>query len=194
MSLKSKEDVDGVLAALGEELAAMGAAPVDLLVCGGSALQALCLVHRTTKDVDVLAVVSGELLITASPLPASLLGAAKKVARNLGLTDDWINPGPTSALGLGLPEGVMERAEVRDYGKALTIRFISRYDQIHFKLYAAVDQGGKHYQDLVALKPTAQELEQAACWSMTHDVSEGYRGEVKRLLIEMGQQGAAERI
>ena len=30
---------------------------------------------------------------------------------------------------------------VRDFGAALQVSFISRYDQIHFKLYAAAYQG-----------------------------------------------------
>jgi len=35
-----------------------------------------------------------------------------------------------------------------------------------------VDQGaGKHFDDLIALKPTSDELENAARWTMTHDVS-----------------------
>ena len=75
----------------------------------------------------------------------------------------------------------------RHYGKKLIIHFLGRYDQIHFKLYAAVDQGaGKHLDDLLALKPTEIEMEQAARWSMTHDVSEGYRQNLKSLLEYIG--------
>lgn len=68
----NKGDVDQALRALGEQLAALKSAPFDLLVCGGSALQALGLVLRTTKDVDILAVVSGDsaALGNAQPLPA----------------------------------------------------------------------------------------------------------------------------
>jgi len=81
----NKEDVDQALGALGEQLAAIKSAPWDILVCGGSALQALSLVLRTTKDVDVLALVSGDAgtLETAKPLPEPLVQAAKKVARDL---------------------------------------------------------------------------------------------------------------
>jgi hypothetical protein len=72
---------------------------------------------------------------------------------------------------------------------------LSRYDQIYFKLYAAVDQGaGKHFDDLLTLDPTADELEKAALWSMTHDVSEGYRQIIKKLLIYMGHKDVAERL
>lgn len=199
MAFHNKEAIDQVLSALGEQLAAMKKSPLDLLVCGGSALHALRLVTRPTKDVDVVALLlktpaDGLVMHTAKPLPPHLMEAAAKVGRDLHLKDGWLNPGPTSALDFGLPEGVLTRVETRSYGDYLTVRFISRYDQIHFKLYAAVDQAGKHYQDLLELKPSGRELEDAARWSMTHDVSEGYRGEVKRILGEMGHADVAQRL
>ncbi len=199
MSFQTKDEVDKVLSALGEQLAAIKKAPLDLLVCGGSALHALRLITRPTKDIDIVALIAkgpsnGFLMQTAQPLPAHLIEAAAKVARDLQLKDDWLNSGPTATLSFGLPEGVLERAQTKTYGRSLTVRFISRFDQIHFKLYAAVDQAGKHYQDLLALKPTAEELEKAARWSMTHDVSKAYRGEVKRIITEMGYPDVAERI
>jgi len=196
---RNESDVDRVLAALGEQLTALSTEPVDILVCGGSALNALGLISRTTKDVDVLALVSKKsmdqlLLGTAKPLPPALLQAAVKVARDFDLPGDWLNPGPTSALDFGLPEGLLARAEKRRYGKIFTVRFLSRYDQIHFKLFAAVDQAGKHYDDLKLLKPTASELKAAALWSMTHDVSENYRNELKRILIDLGFKNVAQEI
>ena len=196
MPFKSKAEIDRILAALGDQLAAAGSEPLDLLVCGGSALHALHLVTRTTKDVDVVARIEGGdgAMCRPDPFPQALAGAIAKVARDFGLKDDWFNPGPASALDFGLPEGVLKRAEVAHYGSHLTVRFFSRYDQIHFKLYAAVDQGGKHYADLLALNPTAEELLAAAKWSMTHDVSEAYKGEVKRILIGMGHNNVAERL
>ncbi len=195
MPFNSKTEIDRILAALGDQLAAAGSEPLDLLVCGGSALHALHLVTRTTKDVDVVARIGGaDALSRPDPFPPALAGAITKVARDFGLKDDWFNPGPASALDFGLPDGVLSRAEVSHYGPFLTVRFFSHYDQIHFKLYAAVDQGGKHYADLLQLKPTAEELLAAARWSMTHDVSETYKSEVKRILTEMGHKDVAERI
>ncbi|HNT97812.1 MAG TPA: hypothetical protein PKK31_06065 [Elusimicrobiales bacterium] len=196
MTFKSKAEIDRILAALGDQLAASGSEPLDLLVCGGSALHALHLVTRTTKDVDVVARIEGGdgKMRRPDPFSPALAGAIAKVARDFRLKDDWFNPGPASALDFGLPAGVLERAEVAHYGTHLTVRFFSRYDQIHFKLYAAVDQGGKHYADLVELKPTAEELLVAARWSMTHDVSETYKDEVKKILRGMGHNDVAERI
>ena len=88
----------------------------------------------------------------------------------------------------------MDRVTTRKFGRRLTIHFLGRYDQIHFKLYAAVDQGaGVHFDDLSSLNPTADELEQAARWSTAHDVSEGYRQSLKGLLNHMGYSNVAAR-
>src|SRR6266540_3863306 len=100
---ENKGEVDKVLDSLGRQLSGIAGEYIDLLICGGSALNALGLIQRTTKDVDVLAIVSlgpndGLTLHTAKPLPESVVKAAKKVAEELDLSEGWINPGPTSAL------------------------------------------------------------------------------------------------
>ena len=70
---------------------------------------------------------------------------------------------------------------------SLTVLFASRYDQIHFKLYATVDQGaGKHLDDLERLAPTHYELLAAARWSRTHDPSDGYGSVLERVLTHFG--------
>ncbi len=197
---RDQKDVETILSALGEQLEEIASEPLELLVCGGSALNVLGLVQRATKDVDVLAYVNrntaGEVsFISADPLNEKLITASEKVARDFNLTEDWLNAGPASATDLGLPDGILKRVKTKQYGQKLTIHFMGRYDQIHFKLYAAVDQGaGKHFDDLLALNPTPDELEQAARWSMTHDVSEGYRQVLKDLLNHMGYSDVAKRL
>lgn len=197
---QNQKDVEVILKALGEQLEGLLDKPVELLVCGGSALNILGLVQRTTEDVDILAYVrrdeKGKVSITrADPLTPELTEAAKKVARNFNLPERWLNPGPASSVDLGLPGGLIQRVMTRKFGKKLIVHFLGRYDQIHFKLYAAVDQGsGKHLDDLLALKPASGEIEQAACWSMTHDVSEGFKQSLKGLLNYLGFKDVAERI
>lgn len=197
---QDKTGIERVLSALGEQLDAANASIPELVVCGGSALIVLKLVRRTTKDVDILAFVEENSggkanLRRAEPFPPELIESARKIARDFNLPEKWLNPGPTSAVDFGLPERLMERVETRQYGKTLVIHFLSRYDQIYFKLYAAVDQGiGKHYNDLLVLQPTTEELEEAARWSMTHDVSETYRQSIKGLLIHMGHEDVAKRL
>lgn len=184
--IESKEAADRVLSALGEQLAAAGQR-YELVVIGGSGLLALGIIERSTRDVDLLALRSGDELGRAKPLPASLEAARDHVARDFSLPADWLNPGPTDLLELGLPEGFVDRLERRNYGDSLTIHLASRYDQIHFKLYALVDQGpGKHEDDLRALSPTEAELLAAARWSRSHDPSEGFEGMLREVLTHMG--------
>jgi hypothetical protein len=54
------------------------------------------------------------------------------------------------------------------------VHFASRFDQIHFKLYAAVDQGaGRHEADLRALGPTTDQLLTVARWTRLQDRPRG---------------------
>jgi hypothetical protein len=71
-----------------------------------------------------------------------------------------------------------------------------RFDQVCFKLYAAADQGmrSKHAADLMALRPSHDELPAAARWSRTHDPSEGYRQQLMAILAALGVEDADARI
>jgi hypothetical protein len=186
LNITNTKDADRLLTALGEQLAPLGER-FELVLVGGSSLLALGLIERSTRDVDVLALRSGDQLSRAKPLPANLEAARDRVARDFSLPADWLNPGPTDLLEFGLPAGFIERLEGRDYGDGLTVYFASRYDQIHFKLYALVDQGpGKHEDDLRALAPTNAEFLAAARWSRSHDPSEGYELVLREVLAHLG--------
>ena len=177
-----------------------GAPRFNLVVCGGTALAATGLVPRMTKDVDIVALVGddGDLLDPA-PLPQALVREAHEVALDLGLPKDWLNNGPSSGDGglfrLGLPDGFVERLTWKAVGKKLTVSFISRYDQIHFKLYAAVDQSGSyHAADLRELQPTDEELLAAAGWTRSHDPSDGYLQGLQWFLKEFGYEHLVDRV
>jgi len=102
-----------------------------------------------------------------------------------------LNAGPSDLLDFGLPDGFLDRLEHRDFGPALTVHFAGRLDQIHFKLYAFVDQGlGRHESDLRALGPTREELLAAARWTRTHDPSEGFREHLQGALRYLGVEDA----
>jgi len=171
-----------------------------MVVCGGAALNVLGFVKRTTQDVDVIAFVrkdkQGKILLTkAEPLPSDLVEVTERVGRDFNLPENWLNAGPAAIMDLGLPLGLMERVETYEYGNNLIIHFLSRYDQIHFKLYAVIDQSaGKHLDDLLTLKPSSLELEKAIFWSMSHDPSEGYRLVLKDFLTKAGYQDVADSI
>jgi hypothetical protein len=182
--------LEEVLGALGEELVDAGET-YDLVVIGGSALLALGLIPRPTRDVDVVALRTGESLSAASPLPPALVAAAERVARVFGLAPAWLNAGPAELLRFGLPEGFVDRLTSRRFGPALTVHFASRIDQIHFKLYAMVDQGaGRHQRDLEALAPSEEELLEAARWARSHDPSEGFLSVLLKVLTYLGVNDA----
>jgi Nucleotidyltransferase of unknown function (DUF6036) len=184
--IASKDAADRLFVVLGEQLAAAGER-YELVVIGGSGLLALGFIERSTRDVDLLALRSGDKLDSAEPLPTKLATARDRVARDFDLPADWLNPGPTDLLRFGLPDGFINRLERRNYGDSLSVYLASRYDQIHFKLYALVDQGpGKHEDDLRALSPTEEELLAAARWSRSHDPSEGYAEMLRDVLTHLG--------
>jgi hypothetical protein len=190
-NIDSSAATDRLLRALGEQLQVEGHA-YTLIIVGGSALLALGLIARATRDVDVVALGKGPDLAEALPLPAPLVAARDRVARDFDLPGDWLNSAVAAdMLRLGLPEGFTERLSCRDYGAALTVCFASRFDQIHFKLHASVDHaGGKHYEDLCALSPKPDELIAAARWARTHDPSEGFRETLIRVLEHQGVRDA----
>lgn len=186
--------LEEALDALGAVLAQRGL-EYELAAVGGSSLILLGLISRSTQDLDIVAMVEGGAYVSAEPLPAPLVEAAGDVADILGLPANWINPGPTELLGLGLPIGFAERSETRRFG-ALTLHVASRLDQIHLKLYAAVDQGprSKHVSDLRALAPTHAELLQAARWARTHDPSPAFRSLLVDALRFFGVDDADDRV
>jgi hypothetical protein len=83
----------------------------------------------------------------------------------------------------------------RRYG-GLEIVLADRFDQIHFKLYASVDQGplSKHFADLKALEPTRDELLAAARWARTHDPSAEFARELAKALEALAIGDADELI
>jgi len=193
-----RDILDRALGLLGEVLAQREHPHCHFVVCGGSSLLALGLISRTvTRDVDVLARLEDRRLIQAQPLPSFVREAADDVQKQLGLPDGWFNAGPgdDSFFRLGFPPGIEERLVARAYGGALTISFISRYDQIFFKLYAAADQGpGRHVADLRDLRPTEDELLAAAQWTRLHDPSDGFLQVLTELLSHLGHVHVAARI
>ncbi len=105
----------------------------------------------------------------------------------IGIGKHWVNERPTSFLESGLPEGFEQRLVTHGYD-GLTIHFASRFDQICFKLYAAIDQGpdSKHFADLTRLQPTREELLTAKKWCYTQDVSQEFSIMMEEALSALG--------
>jgi hypothetical protein len=191
------DQLENALTLLGDRLHLAGLPAQELVVCGGTSLIARGFVSRATKDVDILARrTAGTEFVSARELPPEFLIAASRVAADLGLPDNWINNGPVDLFEMGMPKGFSERLEAKTYGH-LTAWYIGRTDQIHLKLYAAVDRGpgpSRHMNDLLLLTPTGDELFTAANWAMTHDVSPGFKELLKLVLTEMQHDAVAARL
>jgi hypothetical protein len=161
------DSIDALLGLLATELEAGEA--VELVVLGGSALASEGLLNRPTYDLDVLGRLQGGVLVGPAPLPDELVAAQERVMRTLGLSDGFLDLGvPRHMLVCGLPTGLVARLETRRYGNSLTVHFVNRFDQIHFKYLAMIensDDRDKHASDLQALSPTDEELERALSWS-----------------------------
>src|SRR5271166_4958273 len=110
----SHENIDQPLSLLAGRLDLAQTDPVRLVICGGPALIAMSLRRLTTRDMDVVALLSAaQEPINPDPLPDFLLRAADQVARDLGLFEGWLNNGPSRGEGglfqMGLPEGFVGR-------------------------------------------------------------------------------------
>lgn len=186
----SHDNLEPVLTALAGFLEAADAPRETLVVIGGSALISLGFVTRATKDVDIMAGVDPDRgLVDPRPLSPALQTAAAQVARELQLDPNWLNTGPADQVRAGLPEGFLGRLTRRDYGPRLTICLPDRFDLIHLKLFAIIDQGpGRHSRDLAALSPTDAELLAAARWVLTQDAGEMFPSIMADSLRELGYE------
>jgi hypothetical protein len=174
--------------ALDRELSRSGGR-VHLVIVGGSALLAHGTIDRPTQDVDVVALSTGDTLISSEPLPAELLEAAARVALNFGLMPGWLNSGPTSLLSTasGLPDGFAERLIPAFEGEYLVVAVASRLDLVYLKLYAFADRRAPRDEaDLRALNATADELRGAARWARSHNMPGPFDERVRAALAAFG--------
>jgi len=174
---------------------------ISIVICGGAALILSNLTSKNvTKDIDILGIIENKESIKteikyAKPLPKFLKEIIKDIAEVMELPEIWLNSGPSDLVKLDLPEGLIERLSKKEYGDNLNVYIIHRIDQIHFKLYAAVDTGpGRHYDDLMELNPSEEEIIIATRWVITQDPSEGFREILVDMLEKMGYGKAINKI
>jgi hypothetical protein len=177
------------LRSLGEILAAEGQM-IAVVAVGGSALILQGFVQRATQDIDIIALGRnpddegpGD-IGPAEPTPGVLTRAIARIARDYGLPEDWMNILVSMQWKTGLPPG-FERRIHWDRFSGLWFGVAGRYDLIFLKLFAAADSGGPesvHFQDLLALHPTDEELEDAADWVQSQDTSHEFRNIVGQVV------------
>ncbi len=181
----NKSDLLQYLREVAEIYQDLGGAPLEVAICGGTALNLSGLLERPTQDVDVL---------VPEEWPEPLKEAVSATAKRHRLNPDWMNSGPVDLFRMGLPEGYFQRCERLSFQKSLTYLITSRLDQVYFKLYACIDRGGYHVEDLKHLHPSEDELFQATLWCFTHDVSPEFRMITIDFLQKMGWLDAAARL
>lgn len=181
----SVDDLETALETLGLLLKDRGLY-FEVVAIGGGGLLLIGQMLRTTKDLDLVALIEKGEFISAKILPQSLVQAIQQVGVALNLREDWINGAPSDLFTLGLPEGFKDRMQTLRFG-GLTVHLAGRFDQICFKLYATIDhdRNSKHFTDLKFLNPSEVELEKAKKWCITHDVSEEFFGMIDPVVLEL---------
>jgi Nucleotidyltransferase of unknown function (DUF6036) len=150
----------------------------EAVVIGGTALNLLGVVRRTTRDCDVL----------HPEIPAIIQQAAKDFAaeRN-GLFDplqsDWLNNGPASLTKV-LPQGWQERLIPVFAGQAVVLRSLGRLDLLRTKLFGLCDRAAD-LVDCVALAPTTGELSLILPWLQEQDGNPEWPAHVIEVLDDL---------
>lgn len=197
LAVGAKEQLIEALETLGELLESRGI-ELDLVLIGGGALLLRDLISRPTQDMDIVAIVyRGRFRVVRKPLPDPVVRAIREVGTALDLPHaprddkDWLNPGPSFLLKLGLPPGFRTRVETRTFG-SLTVRIAARIDLISLKLWAATDasRGARRtvdIDDLKTLSPALPELRTAVAWCKRKDGrTEYFATDVIPVLAQLG--------
>jgi hypothetical protein len=150
----------------------------EAVVIGGTALNLLGVVHRTTRDCDVL----------HPAIPASILQAAKDFAIERSghgdpLQNDWLNNGPVG-LARALPQGWQERLIPVFKGQAVVLRSLGRMDLLRSKLFGLCDRAAD-FGDCVALAPTPEELSTILPWLQEQDGNPEWPAHVVEVLDDL---------
>lgn len=126
-------------------------------ICGGASLYLQGIVNRTTRDIDIVGAEIDDILKEAALL----------VANDMGLKPKWLNSEPKS-LALDMKSGWENRIFSIYEESNLKVYSISRSDMIFAKFYAYCDRQ-KDIEDLVSLKVTIEELNEAAEFTKPKD-------------------------
>jgi hypothetical protein len=164
---------EDMLSALGTVLEEQAIAPVDIVICGAMVLLMQGAIDRPTRDIDGLGrvVKEGGSVVLRKPLMSGEFNTAVERVGNLyGEGKLWFG---TAAIILHddteLPPDIIERAEVKRFGKRLTVRLCSRQHMVCLKMWAAINRGEPDVGDLVEMQTCEEEARVAAAWCLEQD-------------------------
>lgn len=129
----------------------------EAIAIGGSALNILGVVTRTTQDLDLL----------SSPIPPVIATAAKAFAISQGIQSDWLNTGPIDLIQ-HFPNNWMNDLVPLYTGQSLKLKTLARQLFINVKFWAICDRA-RDIDDLIAMAPTSNELRAAVEWTTPLD-------------------------
>jgi hypothetical protein len=182
--LKAEE----MLCALGTVMEEQEIAPVDIVVCGAMVLLMQGFISRPTRDIDGLGLVvekDGVLELRKPLLGGEFSAAVARVGALYSEGRRWFS---TAAITLHedteLPADLIEMAQIRSYGKRLTVRLCSRSHMVCLKMWAAVHRGEPDIGDLIAMEVSAEEAEAGAAWCLQQDCE--ILPEIRTVLEEVG--------
>jgi hypothetical protein len=173
--------------------------PVWLVVCGGAALQTHGIIQRATKDVDIFAernAVTSE-FDAAYPLSPAVQKAIKRVASILNLPENWLNAA-TSFFQLPLgeyPAYFWSDLTDEEYGSHVKVSYLSPRGLITLKTLAALQRdAGRDTLDLIALKPTESNMQEALDWCLSTTVNRATATEkIATLLTHLHHENLTQR-
>jgi len=198
--IESAENINEILSRLNQKMVYAELDPLHLVVCGGAALVAIGLVARGTQDVDIVALLRAtranlEILENKS-LPTEVERLVAEIGLELGIRKDWLNFDASPLIDFGFPPEMTKRLIKKPYGLCLTVYFISRFDQVHFKMFAAMDpkDGTRHLGDLLDLKPRENEVTAAVAWLLGRKTSPEFKSGLFQVLERIGYERIAKQI
>jgi len=191
-----KQGIEEALKRLNAKMVYAGMEPVELVCGGGASLNLMGWVSRSTSDVDIICAAlmdaKGKVKLQPDkPLPPQFTELVAEVGRELGVKEEWLNFGPAPLVAFGLPRGLAGRLKRRRFGRCLALHLVSRWDQIHLKIYAAMHPKTRletHLGDLLDLAPTQAEAKATVDWLLNRKTSREFRRKLKQVLDRIGHE------
>lgn len=154
----------------------------EAVLVGAGALKILGVVDRRTVDFDIL----------DPKIPVQIERLAeefrKKIMKDgLKLEKLWLNNGPASLLN-SLPSDWAIRTQLVYRGKALTFYTLGRPELLKDKLWGFCDLRDHDMEALLNLKPSVDELKEAAEWVRKQEANPGWPAHVEKRVAHLSRE------
>jgi hypothetical protein len=153
---------------------------------GSTPLILLNIINRETGDCDVI-----EPLIPEDVKKAAEDFSKLKADHRYRLKENWFNNGPES-IREQLPKEWREKLQVVYKGQALEIYTLDRINLLRTKLAALCDRGSD-LEDVLAMKPTKKELDEAIDWVKQYDSNELWPTHVEQQIKKVKEKLGIDR-